>query len=293
MKRVLIRINSGALGDTIAWFPYIEKYRYENLLDVIWVNCKQLWADTLFKKVYPYHIFNSGHDNSWYDEIYDISCSIDASKNVITYPSFQPLQKIASSQLGFEEFEEIKPRIFIKNLLNREEYRNTVSIGFHSTTQAKYWNNPNGWEEVVEYLISKDITIYSLDRFKTFGNGKVNMWNTLPDNVIFEKDININKIVSILSVSDFFIGLGSGLSWLAWALDIPVIMISGFSDPITEFKDNMYRVHNKDVCNSCFNKNRLDPGEWLWCPSYKKKELFECTKSITSDDVIKKIKLLI
>ena len=119
------------------------------------------------------------------------------------------------------------------------------------------------------------------------------MWNTLPDNVIFEKDININKIVSILSVSDFFIGLGSGLSWLAWALDIPVIMISGFSDPITEFKDNMYRVHNKDVCNSCFNKNRLDPGEWLWCPSYKKKELFECTKSITSDDVIKKIKLLI
>src|SRR5260370_40322124 len=50
----------------------------------------------------------------------------------------------------------------------------------------------------------------------------------------------------------FFIGLGSGLSWLAWAAGTPVVMISGFSHPSTEFR-TPYRVINFHSCNTCFN----------------------------------------
>ena len=296
MKKVLINLNSGALGDTLLWFPYTEKYRIENNLDKIWVNCRDLWADTFFKPVYPNHIFNSGYDDiSSFDEIHDISWSIDAEKNKITYPSFRPLQEIASAQLGFSEFEELRPKIHIRDVVNVEDYPNIVSIGIQSTAQAKYWNNPTGWKETVDYLSRKGMTVFCLDRHQIFGNGSVGMWNTVPENTIFEQDIDINKIVSILSISKFFIGLSSGLSWLAWAIGIPVIMVSGFSDPISEFNTKMYRVHTKQGCNSCFNRSRLDTGSWGWCPDQdeNKKEIFECSKLITSTDVINKIDILL
>ena len=86
---------------------------------------------------------------------------------------------------------------------------------------------------------------------------------------------------------EFFIGLGSGLSWLAWACEKPVIMISGFSDPRSEFY-TPYRVHNKNVCNSCWNDKTLpfERGNWLWCPRNKN---FECSKQITFEMVKEKI----
>ena len=176
-----------------------------------------------------------------------------------------------------------------------EDYPNIVSIGIQSTAQAKYWNNPTGWKETVDYLSRKGMTVFCLDLHQIFGNGSVGMWNTVPENTIFEQDIDINKIVSILSISKFFIGLSSGLSWLAWAIGIPVIMVSGFSDPISEFTTKMYRVHTKQGCNSCFNRSRLDTGSWGWCPDQdeNKKEIFECSKLITSTDVINKIDILL
>ena len=175
MKKVLIKINSSALGDTLLWFPYTEKYRIEHNLDQIWVNCYGLWADTFFKPVYPNHIFNSSENESSFDEVYHISWSIYTELNKITYPSFRPLQEIASAQLGFEEFEEIRPKIHIKKELNHEEFPNIVSIGIHSTAQAKYWNNPDGWRETIDYLHSKEMSVVCLDRHHTFGNGFVAM----------------------------------------------------------------------------------------------------------------------
>jgi autotransporter strand-loop-strand O-heptosyltransferase len=44
----------------------------------------------------------------------------------------------------------------------------------------------------------------------------------------------------------FFVGLSRGLSWLAWAMRIPVVMVSGFSHPDNEFH-TPYRVFNYHV----------------------------------------------
>ena len=52
--------------------------------------------------------------------------------------------------------------------------------------------------------------------------------------------------------AEFFVGLASGLSWLAWSVGTPVVMISGFSHPLTEFQ-TPYRVINYHTCNSCWN----------------------------------------
>jgi autotransporter strand-loop-strand O-heptosyltransferase len=93
--------------------------------------------------------------------------------------------------------------------------------------------------------------------------------------------------------SQFLIGIGSGLSWLAWSLSKPVIMISGFSDPKCEFSTKNYRIINKNVCNGCFNDpaHKFDRGDWNWCPRLKDTERrFECTTSITPEMVFDAIK---
>ena len=64
-------------------------------------------------------------------------------------------------------------------------------------------------------------------------------------------------------------------------------MISGFSDPKSEFY-TPYRVHNKNVCNSCWNDPlaTFERANWLWCPRNKN---FECSKEITFEMVKEKI----
>jgi hypothetical protein len=46
----------------------------------------------------------------------------------------------------------------------------------------------------------------------------------------------------------------------------------------------------KGKCEGCFNRLRLDPGDWNWCPDHKGTDRqFECTKSITSQMVISEL----
>jgi autotransporter strand-loop-strand O-heptosyltransferase len=100
-------------------------------------------------------------------------------------------------------------------------------------------------------------------------------------------DLPLEDRINDLMHCDFFIGLSSGLSWLAWACGKPVVMISGFTDIWNEFY-TPYRVHNKNVCNSCWNdsNHKFDPANWLWCPRNKD---FECSKQITFEMVKEKI----
>ena len=120
-------------------------------------------------------------------------------------------------------------------------------------------------------------------------------WETskLPGNKKFEGiidatgDFPIEERMADLLNCEFFIGVGSGLSWLAWALGKKVIMISGFSDTWAEFETNCTRIINKDVCNSCFNNFKLDAGDWNWCPAHKDTPRhFECTKQIPATWVV-------
>jgi FkbM family methyltransferase len=72
-------------------------------------------------------------------------------------------------------------------------------------------------------------------------------------------------------------------------------MISGFSEPWCEFQENNIRIINRNVCHGCFNRYEFNRGVWDWCPVFNPNmldhcpdnpKLFECTKTITPDDVI-------
>jgi cephalosporin hydroxylase len=118
------------------------------------------------------------------------------------------------------------------------------------------------------------------------------MGNSYPKGITkVEGDRSLTNAINYLQHSEIFIGIGSGLSWLSWSSGIPTVIISGFSSPDTEPIDNkIIRIFNGSTCNSCFNRYRLDAGDWNWCPDHKGTERqFECTKSITGDSVIEKI----
>ncbi len=161
-----------------------------------------------------------------------------------------------------------------------------VCIAVQSTTQAKYWNNPAGWLEIVRFLKAAGYRVICIDQKPAHGGGLV--WNHIPNGAEDETgDRPLAERARWLKHADFFVGLSSGLSWLAWAAGTPVVMISGFTHPINEFA-TPYRVINYHTCNSCWNDPhlRFDHKDFLWCPRHKDTpRQFECTRLITVDHV--------
>ena len=50
-----------------------------------------------------------------------------------------------------------------------------VCIAAQSTTQAKYWNNPFGWREVISFLKAEGYEVVCIDRAAASGHGLI--WN--------------------------------------------------------------------------------------------------------------------
>lgn len=162
-----------------------------------------------------------------------------------------------------------------------------VCISIQSTSQLKYWNYPNGWRILVEKLKAKGYDVYAIDKHASFGSPT--RQNLIPDNAIDKTGMNIKDTMYILSGASFFIGTSSGLSWLSWAMGVPVILVSGMSLPMFEFQSNCVHVNNSEVCNGCLNDPtyEFDRGDWLYCPRHKDgAEQFICTKSITPQMVM-------
>jgi autotransporter strand-loop-strand O-heptosyltransferase len=200
------------------------------------------------------------------------------------------MQKTATDLLGLE-YQEIKPKIDIPDLKRNIDGK-YVCIAVQSTAQSKYWNNRTGWQEVVDFLKDKGYKVVCIDKHHTFGHEKYGH-NVIPAGVIDRTgDIAIDDRIRDIKYADFFIGTGSGLSWLSWAVGTQVVMISGFTKPFCEFQSGNTRIHNNDVCNGCFNSEKytFDRGNWTWCPEHENTDrMFECSKTITSDIVIREI----
>jgi autotransporter strand-loop-strand O-heptosyltransferase len=164
-----------------------------------------------------------------------------------------------------------------------------VVIAPHASAHAKYWNHEGGWQTIIDHLNNKGYKVVMLTQESAtddWHNSKLggplhNIIDKTGDYPLQERMIDIKHAKA-------FIGVGSGLSWVSWALNTPTVMISGFSYPYTEFQDCV-RIFPKDpkTCTGCFNRYWLDPGDWEWCPEHKNSpRQFECTKNITPDLVI-------
>lgn len=125
--------------------------------------------------------------------------------------------------------------------------------------------------------------------------------NGLPSNCLKKINTPLDETIDYIYHSEFFIGLSSGLSWVAHALGKPVVMISNFTEDWTEFDINVedyIRITNKSVCHGCWNKKDWSQdssySDWEFCPEHKgTPRQFECHYSITPEYVYNKIKHLL
>jgi len=285
-QRVMVCFESKSLGDSLAWIGQVEKFRKTYGCKVI---CSTFQND-LFQDQYPEIEFvkpgtNVNNIYALYrlGLFYDDKREIDYSKH-LSDPKKEPLMKVASDILGLKYTEE---RAKLKQLGKNVKKR--VSIAIHGTSQCKYWNNPTGWQDVTDYLVGKGYEVRLLSR-----EHDNYMGNKHPKGIVQQKEGPITEVIKSLQESELFIGISSGLSWLSWATGTPTIIISGFTDVDLEPLDGVTRLINKEVCNSCWSEHSFNPGDWNWCPVNKGTDRqFECSKTITSEEVIDQINRLL
>jgi autotransporter strand-loop-strand O-heptosyltransferase len=285
-REVLVQFPVGTLGDPIGWFPYAVKFQERHGCRLTCAMGEKIIP--LFRDAYPNIAFLAHEevDPGRYYATYSIGLFFDDSEFVHQPCDFRHvgLHRTAGYILGVDPTE-ARPRLSIENRARpiAEPY---VCIAVQSTTQSKYWNNPTGWREIVAFLKDAGYRVVCIDQRATHGHGLV--WNHIPYGAEDQTgDQTLQERARWLEHCAFFIGLSSGLSWLAWAAGTPVVMISGFTHPSNEF-ETPYRIINYHTCNSCWNdvRHRFDHKDFLWCPRHKDTpRQFECTRAITVEQV--------
>ncbi|MDT8903185.1 autotransporter strand-loop-strand O-heptosyltransferase [Anaeroselena agilis] len=283
-KKVLIQFPVGTLGDAIAWFPYAQVFKHTHDCQVYCAMEKHLAE--VFAPSYPdlHFVGPDERPDGVYASYYlGVFPGGDRDHQPVDWRSVG-LQRTIPYLLGLPP-EEVRP-VAAPRCLERPVPEPYVCIASQSTAQAKYWNNPAGWMNTVKHLKERGYRVLCIDREPLHGRGS--RWNTIPYGAEdFTGDKPLTERVDLLYHADFFVGLASGLSWLAWAAGKPVVLISGFSLPTMEFF-TPYRIINYHVCNSCFSDGALefDHEDFAWCPRHKDTDRqFECTRAITPEAV--------
>lgn len=269
-KRVFISIDSKALGDTISWIGYCLEFKKKH-------NCEVV-VSTFWNKILDYpelELVEPGSVTNCYMMLH-LGWHWNANKEPILCNTI-PLQQSASNILGLDYYE-VKPRL--KYDARENKYGKYITIATNSTAGLKFWEK-SSWAVVIDFLVEKGYKVINVSKERN------------PFNNCYQlEDTSIENTMSVIHHSDFTIGLSSGLSWLAWALNKEVVMIAGFTEVDHEFKS--IRPYNHNVCHACWNKaeNKFDAGDFLWCPNHKNTtRMFECQTSITPQMVIDKLPL--
>jgi autotransporter strand-loop-strand O-heptosyltransferase len=291
-KKVYIHFASKSIGDTLAWFPYAEEFRKKHNCDLIVSTFYNEW----FEENYPNikfikpgtEVFDlyAMYEVGWH---YNENNTINYETNPSDFRKYS-LQECSADILGID-YNELKPNLTFTNNGPTIDGK-YVCIAPHGSAHAKYWNTPGGWQTIIDYLNGKGYKVVMITK-EPLGDEwhDSKLGGTLTGVIDKTGDYSLAERANDMINAEFFIGIGSGLSWLNWALNKKTILISGFSAPFSEFKD-CERIFTPDLntCNSCYNKEKLDPGDWEWCPKNKNTEKqFECTKSIHPELIIKAI----
>ncbi len=300
-RPVLVQLPVGTLGDTIAWLPAAIRLAQQtgakvscSVADVILPLVKEANSD----------ITLVGHDEAQANKAF--TSGFYASYNIglfftDTELTHQPtdfrhvgLHRTAAYILGVDPWNDNPPGITIQDGDTPPIDGPYVVIATQASTQCKYWNNPAGWQEVIGFLKSAGYRVICIDQKTFHGTGYV--YNHIPHGAEDETGSRpLSERARWLKHASFFIGLSSGLAWLAHASGTPVVMISGFTHPNNEFF-TPYRIINWHTCNSCWNdpRHQFDHKDFFWCPRHKGTERqFECTRLITGSQVIQTVRRVI
>lgn len=277
---VCINMTSGTLSDMIAWMPAVKAFHDKNSCRLT-VLMKEEYTE-IFRDAYPEFRFINEKQYNPQDYFATYPVGLWGYGNFDLNPTdFQKdnLCDHADAILGVHTGRK-PPKVAPQQQDFTKVYGDKyVCIATRASKKMKQWNFENGWKQVADFLIENGYRVVCMDADNT----------EMPENV---EDCTgkrpLRERLDLLRGCKFFIGLTSGLSWLAWASEKPVVMIVGYTEPFVEFAPTI-RIQNENVCHGCFNVEDMRFNEFDKCPRNKN---FECTRSITPEQVIEAIKSL-
>jgi autotransporter strand-loop-strand O-heptosyltransferase len=181
-REVLIQFPVGTLGDTLGWFPYAARFGEKH-------GCRLTCAMSgliipLLREAYPAIRFVTHEETSEQDlptqayATYCLGLFFDDNEFINQPTDFRHvgLHRTAGYILGVDPAEE-PPRLAFPDE-SRPVAEPYVCIATQATTQAKYWNNPYGWGEVITFLKTNGYRVICIDQKSVHGHGIA--WNHLP-----------------------------------------------------------------------------------------------------------------
>lgn len=284
-KEIFVQFPISTIGDSIGWFSYLERFQKKTQCKLLAVMNPAIYD--LYEKQYPTIKFIEARDTRNYKPYACYNMGLFFKANTTNQPyDFRYIGngRTVSKILDVDDTD-IAPRVDLSAPRRiKEPY---VCIAVNGSAYCKTWTHPTGWQEVVAHLRKIGYRVICIDKDKVAGSGVVLThipWGCEDEtgNKTFQERINI------LKDCDFFIGLSSGVSWLAWCAKCPVVLISGFTNPYNEYY-TPYRVINPMVCHGCWNDETcdFDHYDYMWCPKHKgTPRAYECTKNITPEHVL-------
>lgn len=279
-QTVLFHCSSNAIGDTLAFLPYARLYREKFAAKVVcWVAdylqelIHYLYPDIPLVDELPADCYASYYLGTWIGGPY--GSPVDGR----TYP----LWKIAGAISGLYANPPITPRPLACPRLFPEPY---VCIGVEASTPRKGWHYPGGWDTVVRTLQNAGLRVICIDRHSL---SRADGYETrLPAGAEdMTGEISLLERAKVLTHAACFIGLSTGLSWIAHAVGCPVVLICGFAEDYHEFP-TPYRVFNQLACHGCLHDRHVNfLAANIVCPYYQgtQREL-ECSRTIHPDMVL-------
>jgi len=269
-KEILMHFDSFCLGDTICFSAFIDAF-------LEYHKPKKVIISTFFP-----HLFKSTDDRYEFinanqklkltiDKLLDVGYdknSLDDTKGGMMYAAKRTMLLP----------QETKPGKCPVIPYERKVIPNKIAIAPESLKKIAQWNffGNYGWQQLVNEIVNSGFVVSNVSYENT-----MNLQNVTSFHGHDDIRVALNEILS----SRVFVGLSSGLAWLAWAYDVPVVMISGFTKEHNEF--DCFRVVNKFSCNGCFN---LFQNIQSTCPLFLGTDREnECHKSITPKMIIDKI----
>lgn len=234
-RTLLLHFDSFCLGDTICFSSFIDPF-------IEYHKPKKIYISTFFP-----HLFESKDPNKYefikayepnlieIDKLLDIGYHKKSLTHTLNGMMYATKDTMGLPQETIPGKCPVIPYKVIKK-------NNKISIAPESLKKIARWDHENGWQEIVNRLTSSGYKITNVSYENTLGLEGVTNCNGFDD-----IRMSLNEILE----SRIFIGLSSGLAWLAWAYDVPVVMISNFTKKQNEFE--CFRVDNKKTCNGCFN----------------------------------------
>ena len=283
---VAVVLGTDALGDMLAFLPYLEEFRKIHRCEMRFLPHKTLRE--FIAQTYP--------DIELIDQI-DFQTYATYYPTMLTNPAPNwpvDTRRMSLTRVGGVLFgiNYLPPKGSFKPTeppVTDEPY---VCIALQARNARKSWHWPGGWDIVVDYLKSLGYRVFCIDRKVEENNDGFTVRK--PDGAEdFTGNRPLIERANMLYHAEFFIGISSGLSWLADAVGCPVVMICGFTQDWNEFY-TPYRVANRRFCNGCANDVRTSFFNKCVCPYHEgtPREL-ECQKKISPRMVIDAIEKII